>query len=531
MLPTKIILEIEDIQKIKPDLNIVRFLSFDIAKSAECIVFAKVDRILHVITTNNKTNKVKELQNQFEKKSFKIKLYFTSPKGFETALNWYQQISKIDKKQKEDDDKQLQARWTNAIDMIKKVFEKRQSMIAGDFVMEIIRLSFQTWASDLHFQPEEKWVVMRLRIDWVLHNVLTFTHKNFYPYGKKIKFIAGTKMNVEYIPQDWRFSVDSIDKSGQTQRIDIRASFMPWIESESIVLRFLDKSKAIQKFENLWFQWRNLEAFNEALKHNFWLILITWPTGSWKTTTLYSVLQTKNDWKSKIITLEDPVEYNISGIQQSQINYRKWYDYSHWLKACMRHDPDVLLVWETRTIETADTVVNAALTWHLVFTTIHTNNSLEAITRLLSMGIKAYILAPSLIMIQAQRLVRQLCPHCLDKRQATKSEIDFINKNLESIQKNNPDEYWKLGKDFKFDWQVPVAAWCESCNGLWYKWRTAVMEVLSFDDDLKEAINDNITEKELLKIARKKGFLTIQEDAVMKMLQWKTTIEEVRKLL
>ncbi len=530
-IPSKTILTENDIKNLEPDLNIVRYLSLEQAKLSECIIFAKEWQVLHLITTNNKTLELKKLKNNLEEKLFKTKIYYTSPSWFDFALKRYDIIKKQDLEKQKQKQKQLEAKWTNAIQMIKDLYKQRHQMIAWDFVMEIIRLSFQAWASDLHFQPEKDKIIMRLRIDWVLHNILDFDHKDFYPYWKKIKFIAWTKMNIDYIPQDWRFSVNVIWQNWQEKKIDVRASFMPWIKSESIVLRFLDSTKAIQNFENLWFEWTNLKLFKKALNHHFGLILITWPTWSWKTTTLYSALQTKNNWTNKIITLEDPVEYNISWIQQSQINYKKWYDYAQWLKACMRHDPDIILVWETRTLETAQTVVNAALTWHLVFTTLHTNNSLEAVTRLLSMWIKSYMLAPSLIMIQAQRLVRKVCQNCKQNRKATKSENEFILQTLENIKKYNPDEYSRLWKNFKFDWTIPSAIWCKECNNLWYKWRTAVMETLYFDDELKEAINDNITEKELLKIARKKWFLTIQENAVIKMLQWQTTIEEVRKLI
>lgn len=520
----KNILEIEDIASLERDEKSLQILSREQAQKIETIVFSREKNMLHIITTNTHTTALHTFLDQLREKHFSYELYFTSPWGIDTALNRYNNIEQKVKSKAQEDDKKMRVQWRNAIQMIRELTNKKSTLTTADFIMELVRLSFQAWSSDLHFQPEEDHISMKLRIDWVLQEICTFDHKEFYPYGKKIKFIAGTKMNVEYIPQDGRFWMEAMDRKWHMCKIDVRASFMPGINSESIVLRFLDSWSSIKNFNDLWFRDKNLTILQESLMHNHWLILITWPTWSGKTTTLYSILHSKNSWKEKIITLEDPIEYKLAGIQQSQINYRKWYDYLTWLKACMRHDPDIILVWETRILETAETVVNAALTWHLVFTTLHTNSAIEAITRLSSMWIKPYMLWPSLIMIVAQRLIRTVCPHCSKKVKASIWQEEELQKVIEDIKNIDPNIV------INYTWYIQEAVWCDKCNGLWYSWRVAVMEVLRINDAIKDIIIAWWTSKDIEKIASHHQFLTIKHDCYRRVIAWETTLDELRRV-
>jgi len=503
---TKTILELEDIEKIDPDLKEIKILSRETCEQIQVVIFAKDKNTLKVLTTNNFPEQLKKVVKLLEDKWYSSKLYYTSMEAFKEAMKWYDLYDKEQEKAFQVAQVQREAAGRGALNMIKQLFDKRDTMDPWNFIMEMVRLAFQSWASDLHFQPEESGVLMRLRVDGVLQELLKFEHKDFLKYLQKMKFIAGTKMNVWYIPQDWRFSFDA-DVDGEMKQIDARVNFMPGMEnSESTVIRFLDGTKWIQTFDHLGFEWRTFDILKKNLEKNIGMNLVTGPTGSWKTTTLYSILHYLNSWKEKIITLEDPVEYQVSGLQQSQINESKGYTYALGLKAILRHDPDIILVWETRTLETAEISINAALTGHLVFTTLHTNSAIESISRLLSM----------------QRLVRRVCD-CAKKREATYAEKSEIEHAVKRINEANPS------MNLSFDGQVLEAVWCEKCNYTGYKWRLAVVEVLDVTTDIKTMIIDGRTSLDMYGKARETWFLTLREDWIIKMLDWKTTLDELRR--
>jgi type II secretory ATPase GspE/PulE/Tfp pilus assembly ATPase PilB-like protein len=260
------------------------------------------------------------------------------------------------------------------------------------------------------------------------------------------------------------------------------------------------------------------------------MILVTGPTGSGKTTTLYSMLNTLNDGSKKIITLEDPIEYMVSGLQQSQINYTKGYDYATGLKAILRHDPEVILIGETRDGETAQIALNAALTGHLVFTTLHTNGALEAIDRIINMGVKSYMLAPALTMVMGQRLVRKLCT-CASRKPADYSETEQIKEGIKTITEIRPGLRTASGNALSFDGSVKHAVGCAECNGTGYKGRIAVVEILHISDELKKMISEGKSTLDIYAKAREAGFLTLQEDALIKVIDGLTTIEEMRRVV
>jgi len=520
---TKTILELEDIQKIVPDLKEIKVLSRETCQKIQVLIFAKEWNVLHILTTNNFPEQLQKIVQLLEVKNYATKLFYTSTEAFEEAMKWYDLYEKEQEEKLQSQKLQQEARGRWAVAMIRQLYEKRDSMEPGDFIMEMVRLAFQSGASDLHFQAEDGGVFMRIRIDGVLQQIASFAHDDFLKYLQKLKFIAGTKMNVGYVPQDGRFSFDA-DVDGVMCKIDARVNFMPGLLSESTVIRFLDGTKGVQTFEAIGFEGRNFDILKMNLEKHIGMNLITGPTGSWKTTTLYSILHYLNQGKEKIITLEDPIEYQVAGLQQSQINDSKGYTYELGLKAILRHDPDIILVWETRTLETAEIAINASLTWHLVFTTLHTNSAVESISRLLSMWVKTYTLAPALNMIVAQRLVRKICD-CATKREATYGETSEIDIAIKKIRDVNPS------MDLPFDGKLLSVAGCEKCNYTWYKWRLAVVEVLDVTDNMKTMIIDGRTTLDLYGKARETGFLTLKEDAIIKMLHGYTTLDEIRRVL
>ena len=521
----KSILELEDIQKIQPDLSQLKIINRETCEKIQVIIFAKEKNTIKLITTNNFPEQLQKLLAKLEEKGYRYELSYTSPEGFAEAMKWYEQLQNIEARQEQDLKEQKQAAGKWAIAMIQKLFEKRNDMEPGDFILEMVRLAFQTGASDLHFQPEQGWILMKVRRDGVLQEIEKFTHEEFKKYIQKLKFIAGTKMNIDYVPQDWRFSFEAVDVNWQKRQVDVRINFMPWIQTESTVMRFLDPTKGISTFEKIGFTPRVYEILKRNLEKNTGITIMTWPTWSWKTTTLYTILNYLNDWAKKIITLEDPVEYQLPGIQQSQINYSKWYDYPLGLKAILRHDPEIILVWETRDGETAETSINAALTGHVVFTTLHTNSAIESITRILNMWVKPFMLAPSLNLIVAQRLVRKVCPFCASKRDANyfeKSEIEDTIKKINDVQPT-----LKL----TFDGKVMQPVWCEKCNGSGYLWRIALIEAFEINDDIKKMIIEGRTWIDMYAKARENWYLTMKEDGILKLLDGLTTIDEIRRVV
>jgi len=440
------------------------------------------------------------------------------------AIWWYdileKQIKELDRLQ----DVQDTVQWQSAVDMMKELFERRWSIKTHDFLLEFIKLAFQSEASDLHFQSEQDFVHVKLRIDGVLHEILSFEHDDFAQYLTKLKFMSGIKMNVDALPQDGRFTF-STRVHGMEESVDVRVSTLPWLYLDGVVMRFLQWTQSFSHFEDLWITQDNIARITKVLDKKYGMIFVTWPTGSWKTTTLYTMLNYINDGTKKIITLENPVEYQLNGVQQSQIDEAKGYTYELGLKSVLRHDPDVILVWETRSHETAETVINASLTGHMVFTTVHTDNALDTIVRMLSMGVEPYLFAPVVSLICSQRLVRRVCPHCMKIEKALSFEEDELKIILADIARVRPD------LNIPFPEGLVKAVWCVLCNGTGYRGRIALSEVLPIEDEMRELILDSAHVKKIFEIARKRGFLTMKEDGMLKVLEWLTSMDELRLVM
>lgn len=521
----KSILELDDLQGISPNFDHLAMLPKATAQKIETLFFARDKNTFKILTTNNFPEWLAKVTKWLEDKGYAYDIYYTSPQWFTYAMSWYDDMEHIAQQKRQAATQQQQATGKWAIALMQTVFDQRDHMEPSAFITEFIRLAFQTWASDLHFQSQEDGVIVRIRIDGVLQELMKFTHEDFRKYLQNMKFTSGTKMNIDYLPQDGRFSLETVDMHGAPKKIDVRANFMPGVESESTVLRFLDPAKWVSTFQELWFTENTYKILKKNLEKNTGITIFTGPTGSGKTTTLYTILSQLNDGKRKIITLEDPIEYEIKGIQQSQINYNKWYTYEVWLKAIFRHDPDIILIGETRSKETADIAINAALTGHMVFTTLHTNSAIETIPRLTSMEVKPYMLAPAINLIIAQRLVRKICPHCGSKRDANYAEQAEITDILKKISDMDPTF------DLKFEGKIPQSVWCDACNGSGYMGRIAIMEALEITDTVKKMIVDGKIGIDIYAKARENWFLTLQEDGIIKMLQGITTLDELRRVL
>jgi type II secretory ATPase GspE/PulE/Tfp pilus assembly ATPase PilB-like protein len=374
-------------------------------------------------------------------------------------------------------------------------------------------------ASDIHIEPEEKEIKLRVRLDGILHDVLNFDLKIYQTLLSRIKLLSGLKLNITDRPQDGRFTV-LIGK----MLIEVRASALPAEYGESIVLRLLSP-KSLIEIEQLGLRKDLTEIFEKEIKKPNGMIIVTGPTGSGKTTTLYAILRKINTPEIKIITIEDPIEYRLKGISQTQVNPVKGYAFANGLRAIMRQDPDVILVGEIRDLETAEIAIQSALTGHLVFSTLHTNDAAGAIARLIDLGVRPVSIAPAINMVVAQRLPRKVCKKCVKLINPSKIELEKIKKGLSKVKKEI------LPRSF-FDpnLKIPQAVGCGNCNFTGYKGRVGIFETFLVDDEMEKFILTNPSIVAMRKLAMKKGMVLMYQDGLIKILEGVTTVEEIERV-
>ncbi len=361
-------------------------------------------------------------------------------------------------------------------------------------------------ASDIHIEPYEKELRVRYRIDGVLYESLSPPKQYQSAITSRVKIMANLNIAEKRLPQDGRIKIKITDRE-----IDIRVSVVPISFGERIVLRLLDRSSRLYNLSDLGFSEDRLKLFYRLIKLSHGIILVTGPTGSGKTTTLYAALSEMNSTETNIITIEDPVEYQIPGIGQIQVNPKINLTFANGLRSILRQDPDVVLVGEMRDLETAEIAIQASLTGHLVFSTLHTNDAAGAITRLMDMGVEPYLVSSSVVGILAQRLVRQICPHCRQEftpPKATLAEIGLTSKDI-------PGGKLYRGKG------------CDKCFNSGYMGRSAIFEILLVDDDVRRKILDRTAIGDIKKHLLDKGMLSLRMDGAKKVVEGVTTIEEV----
>jgi type II secretory ATPase GspE/PulE/Tfp pilus assembly ATPase PilB-like protein len=342
----------------------------------------------------------------------------------------------------------------------------------------------------------------------------------FYQYPR-IR-LAGLKLNIYDRPQDGSFSIRIATSNGEKE-IEIRTSSLPADYGETVVMRILNP-ESLKSISDLGLRQDLLEIFEKEIKKPNGMIIVTGPTGSGKTTTLYAFLSYIRKPEIKIVTIEDPIEYRLDGLSQTEVNTQKGYTFASGLRAIVRQDPDVILVGEIRDLETADIAIQSALTGHLVFSTLHTNDAAGTIPRLTSLGAKAMNIAPAINIAIAQRLVRRICPFCGLEEEPTPEELEKIKKTIEKLPENVKKNY--IDKEIK----VKKAKKCKVCNFTGYKGRVALFEAITMDDDIRELILKNPSIPEIIKLSKEKGFVSMYQDGIIKVLEGKTTIEEVERV-
>ena len=371
----------------------------------------------------------------------------------------------------------------------------------------ILKTSIQSRASDIHIEPTETNCIVRSRIDGMLSETFIFDKDIYPPMVSRMKLLSNMDIAERRRPQDGRFSAQILDKE-----YDFRISTLPILNGESIVLRILDKSKVIINLEDLGMHPDNFAKFKKSMKAPYGIILVTGPTGSGKTTTLYGALNDIKNVKTKIITVEDPVEYQLNMIQQVHVNEKAGLTFVSALRSILRQDPDVIMIGEIRDQETLRIAIQAALTGHLVFSTLHTNDAISALPRMIDMGIEPYLVSGALVCIEAQRLVRKLCPHC-------KQKITLSQKAFDEVKKFVPENY-----------QFYKSVGCPQCSQTGYLGREMISEILPISDHIASMVANGASKDELKSVAYEEGFIDMFHDGVIRAANGITTLEEVYRV-
>ncbi|MGB9743597.1 MAG: GspE/PulE family protein [Minisyncoccales bacterium] len=514
------------LKEIDPDqvsLKVLELIPEETVKYYQMIPLAKEDKFLEVGMVYPEDLKAREaLKFLARQGNFDYRIYLITPTIFKNLLRRYSSLKKevgvaleeLETKMKEEEIK---------IEPLAPVeFEKvAEEAPIAKMLNVIIRHAVEGNASDIHIEPTRDKLRIRFRSLGILHSSLFLPLKVHPAIVARIKIMCNLKIDETRIPQDGRFSLKIDDRP-----IDFRVSTFPTTLGEKVAIRVLDPATAIKTFENLGFEDWNLSVLKEGISRPYGLILSTGPTGSGKSTTLYAILRLLNKEEVNVVTLEDPAEYFIEGINQSQVRPEIGYSFASGLRQILRQDPDIIMVGEVRDEETASLVIHAALTGHIVLSTLHTSNAIGAIPRLIDMGIRPYLISPTIQLVIAQRLIRRLCDHCKEKARPSPKLEEFILGEIEKLPSSVKNSL-KIEKPL----MVYVARGCPHCAKTGFSGRVGVFEVLIMTPSLAEIILKTPSEAEIKKEADRQGMITMQQDAVLKVLKGITTIEEALKVV
>lgn len=403
-------------------------------------------------------------------------------------------------------------------DAIKEIPIKKNIGDIVLYVAEIFRKAIEFDASDIHVEPQEHFLLIRFRQDGDFHLIDRVWKDNISAIVTRLKVLSRIKIDENKKPQDWKivFYDDVTEKN-----VDIRLSTLPTTYGEKVVMRILKQDDNLTNIEALWLIDINLEKVREALKSKYWIMLVAGPTGSGKSTTLFGILKNFNPLEYNISTLEDPIEYNIEYVNQSQVHPAINYTFASGLRSLVRQDPDIIMVGEIRDKETATLAVEAALTGHLVLSTIHTNSATATIQRMINMGVEPFLLASAMKMVISQRLWKRLCNFCK------------IEDNISEIKRKKIEKYLITIMEKEEIDKIVFQRWtgCDKCHGTGYKWRLGIHEVLIVEEFLEPMILEEASANAMAREAVKHGMVTIVQDGLLKAALWETTVEEAFKLI
>ncbi len=501
----------------------IQSLAEDIARKNHMVIFDKdvASNTLHVAMVDvQSVDALNVLRFIAQKDRMNIAVYLISDILLEKFFALYGSAEKAveDVVQSFEIEGEVKSDQSNAGDR-----DSIQDAPVAKLVHVIIKHALDGKASDIHIEPIDKTYRVRFRQDGVLHASLTFPEEVGKAVISRIKILSNLKIDEKRKPQDGRFRIN--DKGDD---VDFRVSSLPVVEGEKIVMRVLEKDRQTFDLTELGMMGTQHEMFLKRIRDPFGMILMTGPTGSGKSTTLYAFLKILNGEERNIITLEDPVEYFVPGINQSQVKPEIGYSFASGLRSILRQDPNVIMVGEIRDGETAELAVHAALTGHLVFSTVHTNNAIGALPRLIDLGVEPFLIASSVRVIAAQRLVRSICENCKEEMQVPENIIKRIENEIASVPE---EEIKKYGVDLSDGIKLHHGKGCEKCGQLGLKGRLALYEAIELDNEMQNMIveeDGNIVKIE--KLARTKGFITLKQDGMLKMLLGLTTLSELERV-
>ena len=530
-----------DLSRMTIDIDALKILAEEEARAGKLAVFQKVGQKLQVAIESPNPETTQRILRNLQEKGYKINTFLVSEQSLSRAWKRYSEVPEYEETQRGVIDVSSEKldeflKKTSTIEELKNLFVSSATTQKNRKISEVLEIilagALSSDASDIHIEPQEKQIRLRFRLDGVLHDILLFDYKIYNLLLSRIKLVSGLKLNVRNQAQDGRFSI--IKKEAPTgsrgsdqsvgEEIAVRTSVIPEAYGESIVLRILNPKSIAITFEELGIDKNLMAILEKELSKPNGMILTTGPTGSGKTTTLYAFLRKIYTPETKIITLEDPVEYHLPNIVQTQVEEAIGYSFSAGLRSILRQDPDIIMVGEIRDLETAKTAINSALTGHLVLSTLHTNNAAGTIPRLIDLGVNPTSIAPAVNISMAQRLIRKLCDKCKEKYPASEAEATAIKKVIETLppNKQKPDTLEI------FVWK---AKGCKFCNNLGYKGRIGIYEAILIDEEVEPLILLNPTETEILKKSEKQGILNMKQDGILKVLNGTTSLDELQRVI
>ena len=492
------------------------------AKELKAVCFFYDGRNLRIACLTPTDEVLKEVEQMGSQYFADAKLYLISENSLSYALDVYRAVPKIKKYDAGVEIKASQLlKFKDDLVSYKSLNDKVNEVNISDIVTLILATAIKVGASDIHIEAEEKGVVIRVRIDGVLQEAAVISREKWQKIISRLKILAKVKINIENKPQDGRYSIYL-----ENHKIDVRCSFLPTAFGESVVMRLLDSKTTALDLDVLGVRPEILPILKREISKPNGLVLTTGPTGSGKTTTLYAILNQLNKPGIKIITLEDPIEYQLPGINQSQVDSKHGFNFSEGLRSVLRQDPNIVMVGEIRDLETAEIAIQASLTGHLVLSTLHTNDASGVIPRMIDLGVKPYFLAPSVNAVIGQRLVRRLCADCRQPKNATNDEAELIYKILAVISpKAGVDAPATLPSFFQ------AGEGCEHCNFTGYKGRSGIFEVFTISDNIRQLTVDKAPSFKILQQAIENGMITMLQDGVLKVLDGLTSLDELYRVI
>ena len=508
------------------------------SKNAGAAIIEEKQKELFVVVLDPRLKETLIFVQNLENKGYKATINVVSLSSLNRVWSRFQHV-KPDRKEisrkaeiSAEELKQIEG-GINTIEDLKQKLEQ-PNLSTSDLLNIVMAAGLKLEASDIHLENESTNTTrLRYRLDGILQDAANISLSAYQLLLSRIKMLSELKLNVHDVPQDSRFSFKSSAESEESKEIEIRTSIIPANYGENIVLRILDPKTIGLEVGDLGIQEYDFKIITEELKKPNGMIITTGPTGSGKTTLLYAFLKAVNDPGSKIITLEDPIEYHLKGVEQTQVDSEKGYTFASGLRSILRQDPDTILVGEIRDNETATTAINAALTGHLVFSTLHTNDAAGAIPRLVDMKVNPTMIPPALNLVIAQRLLRKVCPKCSQEIKPTKEILQKIQDELKNLPARASETVNMAGRPKLDDIKIKQASGqgCAYCNFTGYKGRVGVFELFVVNDAMEKVVLKTPSIVEIKESAIKSGMVLMKQDGLLKVLQGITTMEEVERIL